>query len=98
MEEDSDLDDDLMLLAGRGKADAGPSSGARKRQSNAVLSDDDDDDDAGARKRKQKKREVRRESSCASASLLLNSGVASRSPYFHARYTSGSGRGKYRRV
>lgn len=64
MEEDSDLDDDLTRLAGRGNADAGPSSASRKRRSNAVLSDDDDDDDdvraAGGRKRKQnKKREVR---------------------------------------
>ena len=65
MEEDSDLDDDLMLLAGRGNADAGPSSGSRKRRSNAVLSDDDDDEDdvggggGGRQKRQSRKRAVR---------------------------------------
>ena len=36
MEEDSDLDEDLTRLAGRGDADGG-GSGGRKRRSGAVL-------------------------------------------------------------
>jgi len=36
MEEDSDLDEDLTRLAGRGDAD-GDGSGGRKRRSGAVL-------------------------------------------------------------